>query len=113
MFDTLKKYIENRMQLVKLELVGVLSNLAVKMISSLILLFISMFILIMLSISLSFWISSLLGSYVMGFASVGVIYLFMLIVYIVFFKKKIDTLVKDQIVSAVSVTEEELKDKDY
>ncbi|MCF6222268.1 MAG: hypothetical protein L3J34_00940 [Flavobacteriaceae bacterium] len=113
MFDTLKKHIENRVQLVKFELVGILSNLAVKMIGSLILLFISMFILIMLSISLSFWMSSLLGSYVVGFASVGAIYLFILIVYIVFFKKKIDTLVKNQIVSAVFVTEEELKDKDY
>lgn len=113
MFDTLKKYIENRIQLVKLELVGILSNLAVKMISSLILLFISMFILIMLSISLSFWISSLLGSYALGFASVGVIYLLILIVYIVFIKKNIDTLVKDQIVSAVFVAEEELKDKEF
>lgn len=112
MFDLLKKYIENRIQLVKLELISILSNLAVGLISSFLLLIIGMFILLMFSFSLSFWIASLFDSYALGFASVGGIYILGLVIYILFIKKIVDTKVKDKIVRAAFAAEDELIDKD-
>jgi len=111
MFDLLKKYIENRIQLIKLELIGILSNLSVKLISSFFLLLISMFILLMLSLSLSFWLSSLFDSYAIGFALVGLAYFLVLIIYIVFFKKHVNTFIKDQIVKAAFTSDDEFKHK--
>lgn len=107
MFDLLKKYVENRIQLIKLELVGIMSNLAVKLISSFFLLLISMFVLLMLSLSLAFWLSSMFDSYAIGFASVGGLYILILIIYVIFFKKNIDTMVKDQVVNAVFAIEDD------
>jgi len=112
MLDLLKKYIENRIQLVKLELISILSNLAVGLISSFLLLVIGMFILMMLSFSLSFWLASLFESYALGFATVGGIYILVLIIYLVFIKKMVDTKVKDEIVKAAFAAEDELIDKD-
>ncbi len=112
MFDLLKKYIENRIQLVKLELISILSNLAVGLISSFLLLVIGMFILMMFSFSLSFWLASLFDSYALGFVAVGGVYVLALVIYMLFIKKIVDTKVKDKIVRAVFAAEDELIDKD-
>ncbi len=112
MFDLLKKYIENRIQLVKLELISVLSNLAVGLISSFLLLVIGMFILMMFSFSLSFWLASMFDSYALGFATVGGIYILALVIYMVFVKKIVDTKVKDEIVKAAFAAADELIEKD-
>lgn len=111
MFDLLKKYIENRIQLVKLELISVLSNLAAGLISSFLLLVIGMFILMMFSFSLSFWLASLFDSYALGFAAVGGIYILALVIYMVFIKNIVDTKVKDEIVKAAFAAEDELNDE--
>lgn len=112
MLDTLKKYIENRFQLIKLELIGVTSNLAVRLISSFLLLVIGMLVLLMFSFSLSFWLSSLLDSYAMGFAAVGGIFILVFIIYKVFIKNSVDTKIKNEIVKAAFAVEEELTEKE-
>jgi len=109
MFNIFKKYISNRVQLVKLELIDVLSNLVVKLISSFFLLIISMFVLLMFSFSISFWFASLLGSYSLGFAITGLIYTFIFIVYMIFIKKPVETKIKDAIVKAAFAAEKESK----
>ncbi|MDH3323002.1 MAG: phage holin family protein [Flavobacteriaceae bacterium] len=112
MIDLLKKYVENRFQLVKLESVAVMSNLAVSLISSILFLALVLLILLMLSFSLSYWLASVFESNAIGFAAVGGIYILALIIYRLFVKDAVDTKVKDQIVKAVFSAQDELTDKE-
>ncbi len=111
MIDLLKDYIEKRVQLIKLELVGVFANIASSLVSSFLILVFLLFILLMLSISLAFWLAELLENIPLGFASVGGIYLLFFIFYLVFWKKRIDLKVKDTIVKH-SLNSEEILDKE-
>ena len=108
MVDLLKKYVENRIQLVKLELIGVLANVAAGLISSFLLFIMGMLILLMFSLSLAFWLTGIFESEVIGFAIVGVIYALIFIIYLRFGKKTIDAKVKDAIVEAALADEEEI-----
>lgn len=108
MVDLLKKYVENRIQLVKLELIGVLANVAAGLISSFLLFIMGMLILLMFSLSLAFWLTGIFESEVIGFAIVGGIYAVIFIIYLRFSKKTIDAKVKDAIVEAALADEEEI-----
>jgi len=106
MIDLVKKYVENRIQLVKFNFIGAIANVSASLVSSFLLLIMGILILLMLSISLAFWLATFFESEVIGFALVGLIYLILLVVYITFAKDKIELKIKDKIV------EEALADDD-
>ena len=111
MIDLVKKYVENRVELVKLSLIGALANVAAGMVSSFLLLVMGMLILLMFSIALAFWLSSICESEIAGFALVGLLYLLAFIVYAAFAKKGVETRIKDKIVeSALADYDDQLED---
>lgn len=108
MIDLLKKYIETRIQILKLELITVLANVASTLVSSFIILVFSLFILLMLTFSLAFWLSETLNSNTFGFAIVGGIYCVFFIIYLLYSKKLLERKVKDGIVSSALDSEEKI-----
>ena len=107
MIDLVKKYVENRIQLVKFNFIGAIANVAAGLASSFLLLIMGILILLMFSIALGFWFATFFESEIIGFALVGVIYLVMLVVYTMFAKDGIELKIKDKIVEAA------LKDDDF
>ncbi len=110
MIESIKKYVDHRIQLIKFELFSTLANVSATLINSFFILVIVLFILLMFSLALALWLAELLASYALGFTIVGGIYLVILLVYILVSKKAIDTMVKDSIIKAALAGEEELKD---
>jgi len=106
MIDLVKKYVENRIQLVKFNFIGAIANVAAALVSSFLLLIMGILIVLMFSIALGFWFATFFESEIIGFALVGVIYLVILVVYMMFAKDGIELKVKDKIVEAA------LKDDD-
>ena len=107
MVELVKKYVENRIQLVKLNLIGAMANVAAGMVSSFLLLVMGILILLMFSISLAFWLSTFFESEIIGFALVGVLYLIFFVFYAAFAKKGVEAKIKDEIVaSALSEVED-------
>ena len=100
MVELVKKYVENRIQLVKLNLIGAIANVAAGMVSSFLLLIMGMLILLMFSISLAFWFSTFFESEIIGFALVGGLYLIFFIIYAAFAKKGVEAKIKDEIVAS-------------
>lgn len=110
MFDLVKKYIDNRLQLVKIEIVNIVANIAAGLVSSFLILVMGIFIIQMFSLALAFWLSKVFESEVIGFSAVGGIYVLFFIIYIAFSKKSIDTAVKDKVVQAAFAADDELGD---
>jgi len=111
MIDFLKNYIDNRFQLIKLGLVSVLANLTARLISSFLIVIIALIIMLMFSIALSYFIGNHYDNIALGFAIVGAIYLLLLLIYFIFFKKGIDSKVKDKIVQAAFAAEKEITEE--
>ena len=107
MIDLFKKYVENRIELVKFNFIGAIANVAAGLVSSFLLLIIGVFILLMFSISLAFWLSTFFESEIIGFAIMGLLYLILFIVYTVFAKDKMELKVKDKIVESALSDEDE------
>ncbi len=112
MIDLMKKYLDNRIQLIRLELITVLANVTAGLISSFLILIIGLFILLMFSLSLAFWLATVFESNAIGFVIVGGIYTLVFIIYLVFSKDAIDKKVKDRIVKAALDAENDLNDDD-
>ena len=106
MIDAFKSYFEKRIQLVKLELIGVFANVASGLVTSLLLLILSLFILCMFSFAAAYWIGELLNNIALGFAAVGAFYTLLFIMYIFISKNKVELKIKDQIVKAALSAEE-------
>ena len=114
MIELIKKYVDNRVQLIKLELVSILANVGSTLINSFFILVIAIFILLMFSLALAFWFAELFENDSAGFAIVGGIYVLIFVVYLIFRKDFIDKKVKDSIVKSALAGEEELNDSnDY
>ena len=107
MIDLFKKYVENRIELVKFNFIGAIANVAAGLVSSFLLLIIGIFILLMFSISLAFWLSTFFESEIIGFAIMGLLYLALFVVYTVFAKDKMELKVKDKIVESALSDEDE------
>ena len=107
MIDLFKKYVENRIELVKFNFIGAIANVAAGLVSSFLLLIIGIFILLMFSISLAFWLSTFFESEIIGFAIMGLLYLILFIVYTVFAKDKMELKIKDKIVESALSDEDE------
>jgi len=110
MIDLVKKYVENRIQLVKFNFIGAIANVAATLVSSFLLLVMGMLILLMFSISLAFWLSTFFESEVIGFALVGLIYLIVLVVYAMLAKDRIELKIKDEIVQAALADDDEFNE---
>lgn len=108
----MKKYLDNRIQLIRLELITVLANVTAGLISSFLILIIGLFILLMFSFSMAYWLATVFDSNAIGFASVGGLYTLIFIIYLAFSKGAIDKKVKDQIVKAALDAENDLNDED-
>lgn len=100
MIDLVKKYVENRIQLVKFNFIGAIANVAAGLVSSFLLLVMGLLIVLMFSISLAFWLSTFFESEIIGFALVGLIYLLLLIIYMFVAKDRIEISIKDKIVES-------------
>ncbi len=107
MIDLFKKYVENRIELVKFNFIGAIANVAAGMVSSFLLLIIGIFILLMFSISLAFWLSTFFESEIIGFAIMGLFYFVLLIVYTMFAKNSVELKIKDSIVESALSDEDE------
>ena len=108
MIDLLKKYVENRVQLVKFNIIGAIANVAAGLVSSFLLLVMGMLVLLMFSISMAFWLSTFFESEIVGFALVGLIYLILFIVYALFIKHNVEIKVKDKIVESALSDDDEV-----
>ena len=106
MIDLIKKYVENRIELVKFNLVGAMANVAAGMLSSFLLLIIGILIVLMFSISLAFWLSTFFESEVIGFALMGLVYVILLVIYMLSAKEKVELKIKDKIVESALSDEE-------
>jgi uncharacterized membrane protein len=107
MIDLFKKYVENRIELVKFNFIGAIANVAAGMVSSFLLLIIGVFILLMFSISMAFWLSTFFESEIIGFAIMGLLYFILLVVYTVFAKNRVELKIKDKIVESALSDEDE------
>ena len=114
MIDLVKKYVENRIELVKYNLIGAMANVA-GLVSSFLLLIMGILILLMFSISMAFWLSTFFESEIIGFALMGLVFVILLVIYMFSAKDKVELKIKDQIVkSAMSEEEEEFNESvDY
>lgn len=110
MIDLVKKYVENRIQLLKLNLIGAIANVAAGMVSSFLLLVMGILILLMFSIALAFWFSTFFESEIIGFALVGLLYLVFFIFYITLAKKGVEARIKDKIVESALTEYDELSE---
>lgn len=116
MIDLLRKYIDNRIQLIKLELISALANVASGLISSFLLLGMGLIILIMFNFALAFYLGSLFENQALGFLVVGLIYVLFFVLYYYFFRNTVDKKVKDKIVKTIFMADKEMKgaeDEDY
>ena len=100
MVELVKKYVENRIQLVKLNLIGAMANVAAGMVSSFLLLVMGILILLMFSISLAFWFSTFFESEIIGFVRKGREGMIFFVVYAAFAKKGVEAKIKDEIVAS-------------
>lgn len=116
MIDLLRKYIDNRIQLIKLELISALANVAAGLISSFLLLGMGLIFLIMFNFALAFYLGSLFENQALGFLVVGLIYVLLFVLYYYFFRNTVDKKVKDKIVKTIFMADKEMKgaeDEDY
>lgn len=96
--DLLKKYISDRITLVKLLAIEKVSTIAAGIVSGVILLVLVLFFLVFASITLGFFLAHLLDSNTAGFGIVAGIYLLLLIIIIAFGKKMFGNLVTKKII---------------
>ena len=110
MIDLVKKYVENRIQLVKFNFIGAIANVAAGLVSSFLLLVMGILILLMFSISLAFWLSTFFESEIIGFALVGLFYIILLAVYALLAKDNIELKIKDKIVEAALTDDDDFNE---
>jgi len=107
MLDLVKKYVENRIELVKFNFIGAIANVAAGLVSSFLLLIMGIFILLMFSISMAFWLATFFESEIIGFAIMGLLYIILLVVYTLFVKNSVELKMKDKIVESALSDEDE------
>lgn len=109
MFDLIKKYIDNKIQLVKLELISVSANLASKLISFFVIALFVVIIVILFNFAIALGIGQYFDNIALGFAIVGGVYLLLFILYYLFGRDKFSMKVKDYVVKTAMGVQDELK----
>lgn len=90
MVDLMKTYVENKIQLVKLEFISVSANLSAKLISFFLVALFVMVIVILFNFAIALGIGQHYDNIALGFAIVGGVYLLIFIIYYLFARDKID-----------------------
>ena len=108
MLDLIKKYIDNKIQLTKLELISVSAHLASKLISFFVIALLVMVVVILFNFAAAYGIGQYFNNVAAGFAIIGGIYLLIFIIYMRFAKDKIGTFVKDYVVKIAMGAQDEL-----
>ena len=108
MIDLLKKYIENKIQLTKFELISVSANLAAKLISLFVVALFVVVVVVLFNFAAAYYIGQYYDNTALGFAIVGGVYLLVFIIYYVFAKDKIGNKVKDHVVKIAMGAQEDL-----
>jgi low affinity Fe/Cu permease len=93
-----EEYIQNRILLIKLQLIKKLSNIVSRLFAGLVIAFLCFIIIIFLSIVAGYFFSELTGSLYIGFGIVCLFYIVLLVLVIIFKKSVIENLVADLIV---------------
>ena len=108
MVELLKKYVENKIQLTKFELISVSANLAAKLMSAFVVVLLILVVVILFNISAAYFIGQYYSNIAVGFAIIGGVYLFIFILYYLFFKDKVGEIVKDHVVKIVMGAQDDL-----
>jgi len=108
MVDLIKTYIENKIQLVKLEFISVSANLSAKLISFFLIALLVMIIVILFNFAIALGIGQYFDNIALGFAIVGGVYLLIFILYYLFAKEKVAAKVKDHVVKIAMGAHEDL-----
>jgi len=108
MVDLLKKYIENKIQLTKFELISVSANLAAKLISLFVVVLFVVVVVVLFNFAAAYFIGQYYDNTALGFAIIGGVYLLVFIIYYVFAKDKIGNKVKDLVVGIAMGAQEDL-----
>jgi len=87
MFDSLIKYLEINIELVKLDIKEIIAKIIVDVIKLVVVGFLASMALIFLSIALGLWLSELTGSVIQGLGIVGGLYLGATAIFIAFRNK--------------------------
>jgi len=108
MVDLIKKYIDNKIQLVKLELISVSANLAAKLITFFVIVLLVMIFVVLFNFAIAYGIGQSLNNMAFGFAIVGGFYLLLFILFYLFGKDKFGMKVKDYVVKIAMGVQDEL-----
>lgn len=108
MVDLIKTYIENRIQLVKLELISVSANLAATLVSSFVIALLVMLVVILFNFAAAYAIGQHFDNIALGFAIVGGVYLLVFIIYLLFAKDVVGAKVKDYVVKVAMGAHDDL-----
>ncbi len=96
--DLLKKYVSDRIALVKLLAIEKVSTIAAGVAAGVVLAILGLFFLVFLSITLGFFLAGLLSSNTAGFGIVAGFYLLLIIIIIAFGKKIFGNMVTKKII---------------
>jgi hypothetical protein len=94
----IKEYIDTRLELIKLQGVKTLSRTISVVMVVFIISLLCLSILLLIGITFAFWIASISGSNIAGFASAAGLFILFLVVFIAFGRKMVQNLVIKQII---------------
>ena len=94
----LESYIQNRILLIKLQVVEKISRLAAGMFAGLMIMILSFFVLLFISIMAAYYLAGLAGSNFIGFGIVAGFYVLLLVLIIVFRKNVIEKRIINMII---------------
>jgi|SRR5690348_12152629 len=97
----IKKYLDDRLLLIKLQLTEKISKLVALMFTSLIIVVISFFIMLFLSLMAGYYFASLTGSNYIGFGIVAAFYIVLLVILILLRKKVLQKNIVNMIIEVM------------
>ena len=99
--QAIKKYLDDRLLLIKLQLTEKISKLVALMFTSLIIVVISFFIMLFLSLMAGYYFASLTGSNYIGFGIVAAFYIVLLVILILLRKKVLQKNIVNMIIEVM------------
>ncbi len=98
MKDVIKNYIDKKVQLIKLDIVGIVANIGAEIVSSVIKLICFLLFIIMVNLAAGFFLGEYFGNTGLGFLTVAGFYLLLFIIIILFGNQTIEARTRDLIV---------------
>jgi membrane protein implicated in regulation of membrane protease activity len=97
----LDQYIKNRLQLIKLQSIQKVSNLAATIVAGFLMLIFGFFMVLFLSITAAYYLASVTDSLSLGFGIVAAFYLLLVVLIIVLRKKVISKYVTNAVINSM------------